>query len=86
MFVLLENLVQIYWIGIMNFRYEDLLNNPKDVLKDLLNFLELGWENNLLNYFSFSHDLLIENNDINTNPLKSFLKDRIGSWKKTFFN
>ncbi len=62
-------------------KYENLVKNPEKTLKNLLDFLELEWEDRILKYFSFSHSILLED-EVDKNPLKPLQKDRIGSWRK----
>lgn len=62
-------------------RYEDLLNNPEKTLIDLLLFLEIEWEDNLLKFFEFSHSILLQD-EVDRNPLRPLMKNKIGSWKK----
>ena len=56
--------IMTYWNNIfgneiLNFQYEDLIKNPETQIKSLINFCDLNWEENCLNFYK------------NNNPIKT---------------
>ena len=54
----------IYWNDIfgneiLDFQYEDLIKNPETQIRSLINFCDLNWEENCLNFYK------------NNNPIKT---------------
>ena len=40
---------------ILNINYEDITENPKEKIKEMLNYLNIEWNNNCLNFYKFNN-------------------------------
>jgi len=70
-------------ISITKVRYEDLVHNSSHIIQTILNYLDLEWEDNLLQHNEISHDeinqdgLTVGKND----PTKPIHSDSIGRYR-----
>lgn len=71
------------WLGkdrYFELRYEDLVNNPRMVLNDLIKFLGFNWDESLMNHTSQMH--VTSNRFGFERPLQSISKSKTGTWRK----
>ncbi|MFW6026547.1 MAG: sulfotransferase family protein [Candidatus Woesearchaeota archaeon] len=67
--------------------YEKLINEPEEEVKKLCNFLDVNYENTMLNYTDSSKELVSENEmDWKKETFKPILKKNYNKWKKYFNN
>ncbi len=71
----------------MELKYESLLENPESILKEVCAFLELEFENRMLDHRDSAGSLIKENElSWKSNALKPIDKGNVGKWKKTLSN
>lgn len=72
-------------LNVHEFKYEELIDNPRDIIAAILEFLDEPWSDNVLNYLDHEHDL--PSHEMGTQDVvtkKQFSKESMGRWKKQF--
>lgn len=72
-------------IDVFEVKYENLVNNPRKIIGEILSFIEEPWSDNVLYYTNFKHDL--PNHEFSTPDILNrdmFSKESIGRWKSEF--
>jgi len=72
-------------LQVIEVKYEDLINNPKKIIGEILDFIGEPWSENVLNYPEYGHDL--PSHEMGTNDVarkEKFSNKSLGRWEKDF--
>ncbi len=78
----MEHWKEVLPIEIFNLKYEDLVSEPEDTIRKMLDFADLDWDENCLNFHKLKRRVATPSNTQVTQPMYKKSKDRWRNYEK----